>query len=406
MAKQGLYISSKGIHGIFLLMIISVNVYGQQPLYVDSSQANRKDFIDIMRYQFGKTSVMEMRPIEIRKVQFSLFPSIAASGGDKGLVTAFVTSFYLGDRKTTNMSNVYFTPYFTFSKQFVFPIRTYIWTNNNKWNFNGDYRYMIYPQEIYGVGPHSNSESFGMLDYNQLRFYQNVLHGIFPNLAVGPGIQYDYYHNISYKQYREPDAEISEQIPTDLTDKHSLGATLEMVFDNRRNTINPLKGEFVRAVFRYNLPADNVEDWMSVYLDLRKYVMLNREKHRVLAFWGLYWAVFNGIPFYLDMPSNGWDYYNHTARGIQRNRYRSTSLIYLESEYRSELTENGLWGMVLFTNVTAPSTFDKFDYPNWYGSFGGGLRFKYNKFTQSNMLFDMAFSSNYWTWYFGLNEYF
>jgi hypothetical protein len=70
------------------------------------------------------------------------------------------------------------------------------------------------------------------------------------------------------------------------------------------------------------------------------------------------------------------------------------------------LTENGLWGMVLFTNVTAPSTFDKFDYPNWYGSFGGGLRFKYNKFTQSNMLFDMAFSSNYWTWYFGLNEYF
>jgi hypothetical protein len=231
-----------------------------------------------------------------------------------------------------------------------------------------------------------------------------VLKEIVTDFAVGVGFQYDYYHNINLQEINEIPV-LPIPIPQ-ISDKHSFGSTLEFVYDTRRNTINPLQGAYVRAVCRYNYAADSIPHWMSLYIDARKYIPLRADRHRLIALWALYWTVWSGTPFYLDLPSNGWDYYNRTARGILRNRYRSNSLIYLEAEYRSEITANGLWGMVLFANLTAPSTFQTYQYPTWYGAVGTGIRFKYNKFTGSNVFFDFAISKTFFNWYFGLNEYF
>lgn len=126
------------------LIFISMRLLAQQPLFVYSSQANKKDIINIYRYKMGKYDLLEIRPLEIGNVQFILLPSLGCSGAsDRVFITIFVTTIYLGDKRKTNMSNVYLAPYFTFSDQYVLPMRTYIWTTNNKWNLNGDYRWIL-----------------------------------------------------------------------------------------------------------------------------------------------------------------------------------------------------------------------------------------------------------------------
>ena len=53
-----------------------------------------------------------------------------------GLVVSFLTTFYLGENhEKTKMSQVTFSPYFSFTKQYVFPVQSYVYTSENKWNF-------------------------------------------------------------------------------------------------------------------------------------------------------------------------------------------------------------------------------------------------------------------------------
>jgi hypothetical protein len=127
----------------------------------------------------------------------------------------------------------------------------------------------------------------------------------------------------------------------------------------------------------------------------------------MLAFWTFYWTVFKSHAPYLDLPSIGWDpYQQRSGRGILQNRYRGNSLFYLESEYRKDITENGLFGFVLFANlnsVTEPVTY-QFEYLHLAA--GGGLRMKFNKRSGTNICLDYGVSRGYSAVYLNLGETF
>jgi hypothetical protein len=388
------------------LMMHTNPILAQRRIEVDSSQFIKRDLVDVYRKVTHGNKYKGLRPIQIKGVQFGVLPTIGSSEGDRGFVTAFVTTFYLGDPQNTNMSNVFITPYLTLRNQYVLPIRTYIWTQDNQWSFSGDYRIMKYPQYTFGLGPNDNARPLALIDYNQLRFYQDVLRRAAPNLAIGGGVQLDYYYQVDTSQVRY-DSRLNGRYKLPSTNELSAGITFDLIYDSRRNTINPMRGEFFRFTLRQNMPINkSSQSWTSIYADTRKYIPLNTEKHSLLALWALYWAVLNGQPFYLDLPSIGWDYFGRTGRGFLRNRYRSTSMVYLEAEYRTELTQDGFWGMVVFANTVAPARMYSYDYSKWYGAMGVGVRIKYNKFTRSNIFSDLAFSRDYVSWYVGLNEYF
>lgn len=107
----------------------------------DSVANNKKDILDVLYKLFHKNDSLARNPD--KKVAFSLLPVPIDADKNAGLVVSFLTTFYLGDRKTTSMSQVTFSPYFSFTKQYVFPIQTYIYTKEDKWNFIGDYRFMF-----------------------------------------------------------------------------------------------------------------------------------------------------------------------------------------------------------------------------------------------------------------------
>ncbi|ETZ21815.1 hypothetical protein N824_26625 [Pedobacter sp. V48] len=361
--------------------------------------ARQIDLIDI-----GK-ALFRIRPGKVRekqdkKVYFSILPigGTVPGGTGNALITSTSAAMYLGPKKTTNLSTATFTPYWNLGNRFGLPVRTNIWLTDNSWLIQGDTRFLVYPQYTWGIGDSKAEHERTLLKYKYIRFYQNVLKRIKPYLYVGLGYNLDYRFNINTDD-SAPDLEqySGYQYGTG-KNSFSSGISLNMVYDNRSNSSNPLPGMYGNLVYRVNptLLGSN-QNWSSLYLDVRRYIRMNPEKRsqqNTLAFWSYFWTALNRKTPYLDLPSTGWDPFNRSARGIDQNRYRGRTLFYAESEYRRDITENGLLGFVAFVNVNTVSGSGSL-FTSWKPAAGTGLRIKFNKLSNTNIGIDYGVSKGY-----------
>nr|MBU3862036.1 BamA/TamA family outer membrane protein [Flavobacterium sp. MC2016-06] len=371
----------------------------------DSIVIEKKDIRDVLYKIFNKND--SIKKYQDKKLAFSLLPVPLDVNSSSGLVISFLTSFYLGDdHEKTKMSQVTFSPYFSFSNQYVFPIQTYIYTKDDKWNFIGDYRYMIYPQLTYGLGEHNSDKEMSTLDYQQWRFYQFINRKVIGNYRLGVGFLFDNYQNISEESYIDDETDYYKYMNGDYSNETSFGFAFQGLYDSRKNTINPEQGLYVEADFRINTSGVEGDKWQSLYVDARKYYSFGKTKHRVWASRAFYWSTFGGKPHYLDLPSIGWDREGKTGRGFTKNRYRSNALIYFETEYRTDITRNGFFGAVFFTNISSVSKLDTYQFTKWNPAVGTGLRIKWNKQNNSNLVLDYGISKNDWSLRLGLAENF
>jgi hypothetical protein len=395
---------------IFFNLLIFTKISAQQPVVIDTTITNQKDVIDIavkiLKINPGKADSTRQN----KKVQFSLVPTGGASpGGGAAIVTALNAAFYTGPVSSTSLSTITFSPWFSFDGKFVFPIRQLIWFPNNKFLSKGDTRFMIYPQETWGLGGKNEKEKHVVLDYNYVRVYQSLLKGIGKKVFLGAGYTLDYHYGLSIAEDSSHLREISFYDYRDqlLNSSVSSGPVLNFLIDTRRNPINPDGGFYFATDYRFNLDElGSTDDWQSVYIDMRKYFSFSKKQKNLLAFWTYYWAVVNGKVPYLDLPSIGWDYLNHSGRGFQQSRYRGKRLFYLESEYRRDISKNGLWGFVLFANLHSTSEYltDRFVY--WHPAAGCGVRLKFNKISQTNISVDFGFSKDFFGIDLALGEIF
>jgi hypothetical protein len=365
---------------------------------VDIDTTGQKDLIDIARTLFKDQP--RKYPKEKRQIYFSILPiSSAVPGGSKAFVTSTTAGFYLGTRKSTYISSVTFAPYLNLKGRFGLPIHSSVWMPDNTFNIQGDTRFLVYPQYTWGLGGGQPEDSKVLVNYDYIRFYQSVLKRITPYFYAGVGYALDYYININtgdspvnlsnftgYKYGTAPGA-----------NSFSSGLTLNLLYDTRQNSINPIPGSFWNLIYRYNMGAlgsDNNSE--SVYIDFRKYVSLtNGIMKNQLAFWTYYWTTISTGTPYLNLPSIGNDPYQRSGRGIEQNRYRGESLIYFESEYRRDITNNGLFGFVIFANVNSASEANSRRFSNLNPAAGTGIRVKFNKKSNTNICIDYGFSKGY-----------
>ena len=255
-----------------------------------------------------------------RKVYYSLLPiGTTVPGGGTALVTSTQAGFYLGDRKTTNISSVTFSPSTNFKGAFNIPFRSNIWSPGNKWNFEGDMRYSYFPQNTWGLGGKQDENDKLLINYSYVRFYFSALKRIKPYLFLGIGYNLDYHIAIH-----------SENDSTDLqqftgykygTQNHSnslsSGIAFNLLYDSRVNTVNPLPGFFYNVIYRINpkfMGSDDV--WYSLYADVRKYIPFERDRQNTLAVWSYLWTTFGSKAPYLDLPATGWDTNQRSGRGF------------------------------------------------------------------------------------------
>lgn len=392
--------------------------FGQKPgnvLERDSTmKADTSQMLDLI--DVGKR-LLHIRPgrprgAGERKIYFSFLPfSTQVPGGGTALITSTTAGFYLGDRKNTYMSKLTFTPYWNFKSRFGLPIRSYIWLSQNKWVISGDTRLLVYPQYTWGLGRQHKEEEKLLVNYSYLRFYQQALRRFFRGAFAGIGYHLDYRLNVrtavegaSLRDYTGYAYGTSAS-----SNNYSSGLSLNVLFDTRSNSLNPWDGYYASVQYRIN-PSflGNQYAWESLYLDFRKYIRFSADarKQNMLAVWGYFWTVLDKEVPYLDLPSIGWEDYNRSGRGFDQNRYRGRNLLYLEAEYRRDITQNGFLGFVVFTNTNSVSGPGSTFLISWNPAAGAGIRVKMNKRSATNIALNYARSLHHSTVNLTLGEVF
>lgn len=355
-----------------------------------------KDIIDVMAALIKSPGLAKHNSVTHKtgRIHFSAAPGLGytLSTGLAGIL-ASNSAFYTSEDADAKLSNIFADVVYTQNRQLITHVQGTIWTKHNNYNIITDWRYLKYPQKTYGLGGHTDLNNSFDQDYSYLRLYQAVLKKIAPNFYGGLGYSLDYHWNISESStdiFAVSDAQLYG-LPDKTT---SSGLTLNIMFDDRNNSINPGKGTYVNILLRDNTTwMGSDQHWQSLRMDIRKYYSFPRNSDNVLAFWSFNWLTLAGNPPYLDLPSTGWDPYNNMGRGYIQGRFRGKNLLYLESEYRFKITHNGLIGGVVFMNAQTVSEWPTNKFEVIAPAGGAGLRLKFNKHSKTNVAIDYGFGA-------------
>lgn len=389
-----------------LCLLIFIPVHGQNAsdaLSVNTKVKKRDTAIQMDLGDVFKTVIHKIpKPVTAeygKKIYFTLLPlALNPPGGGNALITSTSAGFYLGNRKENNLSTANFAPYWNFGSQFGLPLRTELWFKKNQYLIQTDTRFLFYPQNTWGLGNGYSENNYYLVNYKYLRFYLNFLRQIKPYLYLGFGYNLDFHIQIMVKDTSLASLTSYPYGTETGTNSFSSGGTLNLLFDNRFSKNNIVPVDYFHFIFRNNTKLlGSQNNWSSIFFDFRKYISFAKKtsENRMLAFRTFLWSSLGKTTPYLDLPSIGWDLYERSGRGIEQNRYRGKTLIYFESEYRSDITRNGLLGFVVFGNVNSATDPAVGQFQTFHPAIGAGLRIKISKVTKTNLAIDYAISKSH-----------
>jgi hypothetical protein len=357
----------------------------------NDSLYKQEDATDIILKTFKIKIKPDTAKLKPGKLYLAVFPAVGYTTVNSGTATiAANASFYTARLDSTNLSTVLTYPLYSLNHQIIIPVISNVWTKNNDINLLGDWRYYKYPSYTYGLGSTTTPSDADMLNYCYVKVYQEALKRIAQNLYGGIGYNLDYHYDIQqignvsdFEQYNEG-----------ATQTISSGVVVHLKYDSRTNINNPKDAFFGSITYRYNTPIlGSSDEWQSIQLELRKYIKISSNPNNVLAFWSWNTFTFGGKVPYLDLPSTGWDTYANSGRGYIQGRFRGTSLMYLEGEYRFGITHNGLLGGVIFANSETVPQWPTGLIQTVNPGYGVGLRIKMNRYSDTNLCIDYGFGN-------------
>jgi len=327
-----------------------------------------------------------------QRIMFNLLPGVGYT-----LTTHYEASVSLNasfKRPHANFSSLLFIPTITSKKQFIFPLTINFWTKQNKYNFVGEMHLFKYPQSTFGLGTKTLPSNEIKQVYNYLRIHDFLYKHIYKSWYIGLGIHLDRHWNI--KQDSASTKQLQTIYPLGITNKSFvMGYSINFLYDNRTNSINPEKGTYFHFHLRRNLTGLG-SDFHSELLvsNFKHYIALPKFSKNVLAIWSYTTFLLKGNLPYLDLPSTAWDFNDRTGRGYLQGRFRGKNWLYNEIEYRFGLTRNGLLGGVIFANAQSFTEPISNRFELWALATGAGLRVKLNKHSRTNIAIDYAFGSH------------
>ena len=358
----------------------------QQPI-IDSTK--QRDAVDLL-YKLLKKTNSENNRQKSNKLNFSLVPAFgySLSTGFAADLTGNV-AFYTSNTHKENLSEIDAETIFDTKGQLIFTSRSEVWADNNNYKLVTDLRLERYPEDTYGIGTKTTQAKDDPIDFTYLRTYVTVYKKIIPDFYGGAGYNLDYHYHISETGNADKTTSDFDKYGFSPSSTSS-GFTLNLLYDSRRNKINPLGGGVASITYRDNytfLGSDN--NWQQLQMDFRRYIKLSPRSNNVLAFWSIIQFSSGNVP-YLDLPATGEDMYNNAGRGYPQDRFRGKNFMYLESEYRFGITKNGLLGAVVFANAESLSEFQTNRFEKVAPAVGTGLRIKINKHSDTNVCLDYA----------------
>ncbi len=352
----------------------------------------QEDFTDVAFKALHIKAKPDTAKLKPGKLYLAVFPAIGYTIANGGTATvAANASFYTASLDSTNLSTILTYPLYSLYHQIIVPVISTVWTKHNDINFLGDWRYYRYPSYTFGLGGNTPFTKEDQLNYSYVKVDQEALKNLAKNLYGGIGYNLDYHFLIQQIGSSETDF---GQYNQGATTTVSSGLLLHLKYDSRTNINNPKDAFFGSVSYRYNstlLGSDN--NWQSLQVELRKYIKISSNPNNVLAFWSWNEFTYGGKVPYLNLPSTGWDTYANMGRGYVQGRFRGTSLMYLESEYRFGITHNGLLGGVVFANSQVIPNWPVYKYNTINPGYGVGLRIKLNRYSDTNLCIDYGWGT-------------
>jgi hypothetical protein len=402
---------------VVLLILCSLINNAQEPLHLPYIQkkdstikkyslfsynaANQTDITDVARSVLKKGSLKHPEDYTHVPGKLHISPLIAPTYTIQTGFGALIGSefaFYTDSNKNENISSILTSINYTQYAQTIFPIESSIWTKNNKYNFQTDWRYLNYPSLTYGLGGGTPLSNGYYVDYSSIRLHQALFRSIAKNTYAGIGYDFDHFWNIKEENAVGGDS-ASGKTDYDIygfsKTATSSGISIGLLYDSRRNSINPDNGSYLNFSYRprFTFLGSNT-NWESLLIEFKHYEKFPHNSNNVFAVWSYNWLTLRGNPPYLLLPSTGWDAYWNTGRGYTQGRFRGKNMAYLESEYRFAITPDGLFSGVVFGNMESISekTTNKFEYIA--PGYGLGLRIKLNKFSKTNFCVDYGWGKS------------
>ena len=375
-----------------------------------------------------------------KKLSALILPNISSNptnGFILGVGGAF--GWRMGPKENTSISAAPFTAAVTSKSQLITFVKPNIYTKENQFFLQGDWRYYIYSQPTYGLGtnaPDTMSVPSGIswmgegaggdsvlfpMKYNYVKFHQIVNKRIAGDLYAGIGYHLDYFYSIVDENYRAATDSTAElETPhhyystknTFSTKDYMLsGLSLNVVYDTRDNQISPYKGIYANINYRINpsfLGSD--ENSTSLWMEFRTYLSLSKKTARnIIGFWAFGNFNLTGTLPYLTLPALGDDQRARSGRGYTNGRFRGKNLVYGEVEWRFPITPcSKILGGVVFVNaVTADNpnlNVGLFEYIQ--PAVGFGVRVMVNKHFRTNINLDFAIGRKTSGFYFSGQETF
>ena len=141
---------------------------------------------------------------------------------------------------------------FDTKSQKFFTSKGEVWADHNNYKFVSDIRVEEYPIDTYGLGTNSTQEETNPLKYDYIRLYGTLYKKALTDFYFGAGYNLDYHYDIT--QSGNLNNTVSDYTKYGFaTHSTSSGINLDLLYDSRKNPINPLNGAYASLIYRQNM---------------------------------------------------------------------------------------------------------------------------------------------------------
>jgi len=401
---------------IFFQCFFSAPVHSQQAA-VQSSLVPIQDVGDVIRKVFNKErdSTKAKKPSTI-----SILPSIGYNPSFGVVLGAKLSAVkQYGEKENTDLSAFGLEAIYTSRGVITAQARHNVFTNENKWNFQGNWQLSKFLINDYGIGTGNkdyitDGDSADLIRFRFIRLSEKVYRKISSHWFAGGGISFDIRNNIHDQQLESYPSSAhlrySQRNDFDSSKYSANGFFLSFQYNTREHPIRSYGGIYADFNLRINQQwIGSTKNSVQLQYDLRKYFSLSKKNpEHVLALW--HWASYtlSGTVPYLELPATGYDTYGRSGRAYTMGRFKGPEYADFEAEWRFPITKNKLLSGVAFVNMqSASDDLTKKIFQYWATAGGGGLRILFNKESRSTICIDYARGSHKSSgFFFGLNEVF
>ncbi len=310
-----------------------------------------------------------------------------------GLVSFY--SFRLSKDSVQRPSSVRAALVMTSRGQFVFDVPFMISLIKNKYVLDGKVNLREFPYDYYGIGNNINLDTLESYTYTTVNLELDVLRRLGKGIFMGP--------RFNYEDYQVPKVEENGLLEnSEVRGKNGgviLGVGASLLIDRRENIFFPENGYYFQFNSIYYDPAFGGDfDFYDLEIDARKYFRLKEDM--VIATQAYTRNVFQDAPFLRLAQLGG----KRIMRGYYEGAYQSKRYMAIQSEFRW-IFYKGI-GMAAFAGIGAVSESIKEINKDPRFSYGGGLRYRFNKKEKISVRFDYGFGKNTNNFYFTIGEAF